>query len=66
MHCIAILYIEDKDDNNLDKLWLVCVQDVPTGQVVEAKREDSEVVEEGQELADAGQLVQQVMWVRPS
>lgn len=34
-------------------------EDVPTGQVVEAEREDSEVVEEGQELADAGQLVQQ-------
>ena len=65
-HKTNSINIEDKDDNNLDKLWLVCVQDVPAGPVVEAKREDSEVVEEGQELADAGQLVQQVMWVRPS
>ena len=33
---------------------------------MDVEREDSEVVEEEQELADAGQLVQEVVWVRPS
>ena len=61
--------------NHPHKLWLLCVQNVPIGPIVDAQREDSEVIEEEQQLADAGQLVQladagqlvqEVVWVRPA
>ena len=47
--------------NQPHKLWLLRVQDVPTGPLVDVGREYAEVVEEGQVLADAGQITQQVM-----
>ena len=38
---------------------------MPTGPLDDVEREDSEVVEDEQELPGAAQLVQEVRWIRP-
>ena len=52
-----------KDDNLVQPSLSICVQDVPTGPAVDAK--EFGVLEEEQGLAGAGQLIQEVMWIRP-